>query len=124
MQIQNNILDKRIHSTQNIAVQTDMENRVNSQLRAVDADIAIRLHNFETDLRSMREKLAQALREKEELLRKLAKLEDKPRRQIEEELKQSTSSWPTLPFPKTNNLHMNQEFKPRKATVICNESWS
>ncbi|XP_035698245.1 glutamate receptor ionotropic, NMDA 3A-like [Branchiostoma floridae] len=61
----------------NIAIQTDdVEDIVNHQLRDIDANIQLRLRVFERDLHDMRERLAQALREKEELLRRLAVLEN------------------------------------------------
>ncbi|XP_019632354.1 PREDICTED: glutamate receptor ionotropic, NMDA 3B-like [Branchiostoma belcheri] len=69
----------RLNSTQqsNIAIQTDdVEDIVNHQLRDIDANIQLRLRVFERDLHDMRERLAQALREKEELLRRLAVLEN------------------------------------------------
>lgn len=61
----------------NIAVQTDysIDALVNKQLKEVDASIERRLQNFEKDLRHMREQLAKALREKENLMRKLHKLQ-------------------------------------------------
>ncbi|XP_077981412.1 glutamate receptor ionotropic, NMDA 3A-like [Glandiceps talaboti] len=60
----------------NIAVQTDIDEKVNYQLREVDANINSRIKNFESDLHDMRQQLAKALKEKEQLLRKLAEFED------------------------------------------------
>ncbi|XP_074641318.1 glutamate receptor ionotropic, NMDA 3A-like [Tubulanus polymorphus] len=86
--IKNN--EKRIN-TCNIAVQTNIEEHVNTQLKHVDANIDRRLKSFEDDLRSMREQLARALREKEALVRKVSQLECKPRHIIEEEIKRGCS---------------------------------
>ncbi|XP_002734105.2 glutamate receptor ionotropic, NMDA 3A-like [Saccoglossus kowalevskii] len=60
----------------NIAVQTDIDEKVNSQLMEVDANISKRIQQFENDLRHMREALARALKEKEHLLRRLSKFEN------------------------------------------------
>ncbi|XP_070564372.1 glutamate receptor ionotropic, NMDA 3A-like [Ptychodera flava] len=60
----------------NIAVQTDIDEKINYQLREVDANINMRIKNFEIDLRDMREQLAKALKEKEQLLQKLAEFEE------------------------------------------------
>jgi hypothetical protein len=88
MQRPNNLRPK-VLNTHNIAVQTDIDDRITTQLRFVDDNIDRRLKSFEMDMMSMREQLARALRDKEELLRKLSKLESKPVQQIEQELRNS-----------------------------------
>lgn len=65
-----------VKTVNNIAVQTEsVDTLVNRQLKDVDASIERRLKTFEKDLRLMREQLAKALREKEELMRRLHKLQ-------------------------------------------------
>ncbi|XP_064624522.1 glutamate receptor ionotropic, NMDA 3A-like [Lineus longissimus] len=88
MQKSNNLRPK-VLNTHNIAIQTDTEARITTQLRFVDDNIDRRLKSFEVDMMDMREQLARALRDKEELLRKLSKLESKPVQQIEQELRNS-----------------------------------
>ena len=66
---------------------------MNHQLRDVDANIELRLLSFERDLRELRERLARALTEKEELMHRLAEHEAKSRDQLEGELQQRTRGY-------------------------------
>ena len=99
----------------NIAVQTEVEGKVQDQLKAVDENIERRLESFELDLRSMREQLAKALRDKERLIAKLARLESKPVEAIEDELKE-VKSYTKVPiqvfeFPKQHNGKLQEKLK-------------
>lgn len=74
--------DTNLH---NIAVQTEVEAYVSDRLAPVDVTISVRAREIEADLREMRERIADLLRDKEHLLRKLAPYEGRERDEVESE---------------------------------------
>ncbi|PAA54276.1 hypothetical protein BOX15_Mlig001053g3 [Macrostomum lignano] len=78
----------------NIAVQTDLDDCISSQLEDVDAEICRRSDQFQRDMHGMRERVAQLLHDREVLVRRLALFEGKSRAAIEEELQQQLAEVP------------------------------
>lgn len=72
----------------NMAVQTEIEAWVEHRLAPVDANIVARTAEFERDMRHLRSEVAKLMREKERLLRRLQRYENKTRVELELELSQ------------------------------------
>lgn len=86
----------------NMAVQTEIEAWVEHRLAPVDASIVARTAEFERDMRHMRSEVAKLMREKERLLRRLQRYENKTRVELELELSQErarTEERYMRPFP-------------------------